>query len=198
MTLGRWLLLIALLLLVSSCGMPGTADPESTGEIQDGAYTFTEADSAYPDLYRRALAHAESGEYEEAEALYRNLTELEPENPNGFIGLASALIAQGRYDDAAAAYERALEISPNAVEAHIGLGSVAALQEDYEGSRHHYARAVELAPENPNAHWGLALLLESTGETAEAITHFEQVVVLAEETGLAHDAQRRIDQLVSD
>jgi hypothetical protein len=46
-------------------------------------------------------------EYDDAEKNYRALTELEPDNPDGYGELGNMYFAQGRWDDAAAAYYEA-------------------------------------------------------------------------------------------
>ena len=46
-------------------------------------------------------------QYDDAEKNYRALTELQPDNPDGYGELGNMYFAQGRWDEAAAAYYEA-------------------------------------------------------------------------------------------
>lgn len=59
-----------------------------------------------------ARAHLSLNEYVEAEVNYGYATELEPNNPRAFGGLASALIGQDRPGEAVTALQRALALDP--------------------------------------------------------------------------------------
>ncbi|MFN2143727.1 MAG: tetratricopeptide repeat protein [Anaerolineales bacterium] len=189
--------LVFCLVLVTSLASCSPIFGSSGQEIENapGAYTFTEGTTSYPQLYRQAVRHLQQGEYTEAEAVYGDLIEKEPENSNGYIGLGASLNLQGRYAEAREAYLEALEIAPDSVEALIGLGSAFLMQGEYEKAKQQYTRALELALEDPNAHWGLALALERLGETEAASEHLEKVIELSPGTDLAESAHTLLQDL---
>jgi tetratricopeptide (TPR) repeat protein len=166
-------------------------------EDDTGLYTFEEGETGYPRLYSRAADLLAGEEYSQAEKVYRELVDKEPDNPNAFIGLGASLQMQDRYDAAAAVYEQALEIDPTSVEAYIGLGSANVGMGEYEAAVAAYADALALDEENPNAHWGMALSLEILGRNEAALDHLMQVVELLPGSNLAQEAEKRIDQIRS-
>ena len=181
-------------LITSSCA-PTRSKNQQEIESAPGAYTFSEGNTRYVHRYQDALDHFEKNEYSEAEAIYRELTEKEPENTNGYIGLGSALTAQDRFEEALEAYTDAIEISPNAVEALIGLGSASYMLADYQNASSYYTKALEHDGENPNAHWGLAITLVQMGQAGAALAHLEAVIELVPNSNLAIDAENMIDEI---
>jgi cytochrome c-type biogenesis protein CcmH/NrfG len=170
---------------------------ESHREIErvPGAYTFSEGDTAYAHRYQDALEHMGKNEYCEAEAIYRELIEKEPDNSNGYIGLGSALTLQDRYEEALEAYADAMKISPDSVEALIGLGSASYMLADFQNASSYYAKALEQDGENSNAHWGLAITLVRMGQEGAALAHLEAVIELLPNSSLATEADKMIDEI---
>lgn len=184
---------LAAALGLAACSLTGAPDAEIEGA--PGEYVFTEGETAYPGLYRQAARHLATGEYDEAEALYRDLIDKEPQNSNGYIGLATSLHLQGNYEAAQAAYEQALQISPKSVAALVGLGSALSAQGEYAAAEQHYAAALELNPADPNAHWGMALALQRQGRLEEVREHLERVIELSPGTSLAESASEMLQAL---
>lgn len=180
-----------LLFLLAACGLQSGQDRMDIEAIP-GAYGFKEGETSYPDLYRRATEKLKAGEYPQAEAIYLELADKEPENPLAYIGLAASLIAQERFEEAVDAYLQALDESPNSVEALIGLGSAHAMLGNHTQAAQVYSRALQINDEEINAHWGLALQLEAVGRVQEAIEHYERIIELSPGSQFALDAEERI------
>ena len=189
-------LIIAILFLtgIVSCSLSSTNDSQ---EIKDlpGGFTLTEGTSSVVDLYNVATDYVSHSEFAEAEAIYRQIIEIEPENHNGYIGLGSSLIYQNKLSEAQDAYSQALALSPKSTMALIGLGSVAHQNLEYESAIAYYCSAVELNDQLAQAHWGLAITLEDMGRFEEAIEHLEQFLLLASDSQLADLANDRLSSL---
>lgn len=176
-------------LFLSSCGL---SSPDATPQTQSGPgpFTFGEGRSLHADLYRRASEHIGRQEYEEAEALYRQLIALELDNVNGYIGLGTALALQERYEEARDAYGAALNVDADSAEILIGLGSTTFRLGEHGAAQDFYDRALALDGENLNAHWGMALVLDEIGREEEALAHLQSVIDLAPDSAYATEAER--------
>ena len=75
-----------------------------------------------------------------AEAAFQKATELDPNNMNAFLMLASAQISRGSVDQAIEAYHRAIAANPNDVRIYVALGSLLE-------TRNQWQEAEDLLPE---------------------------------------------------
>ena len=128
----------------------------------------------------------------EAEAIFQELVELEPDNSNGYIGLGTSLSLGGKLESAVDAYQTALKLSPNSTDALIGLGSAFLMMADYSKAEDCYTQALIFVPGNPNAHWGLALALDYQGRVAEAKEHLEWILENEPNSSLSDYAREKI------
>jgi len=96
---------------ITEMAVPGSS-PVTTAEMQPGV----SADGQSPGVttavkpYELLAAAREAfwlHNYDDAEKNYRALTELEPQNPDGFGELGNMYFSQGRWEEAAAAYYEA-------------------------------------------------------------------------------------------
>ena len=84
---------LAFLLILSACNVnksPGKDDVDNL----PGGYSYSEGFTNYSFQYQQAAQHLNANDYVQAEEIYRDLIEKEPENFNGYIGLGSSLIFQ--------------------------------------------------------------------------------------------------------
>lgn len=68
-----------------------------------------------------AAAEAQAKDFQEAEAVLRDLLELQPSFPGAHLTLGQILLAEERIREALAEFARTLELSENSAEAHRGL-----------------------------------------------------------------------------
>lgn len=187
-------LLLGALLISSGCRF---ALGQSGAELENvpGAYTFSQGSTDYPHLYQQAVEYLEKNEYSQAEAVYREIIEKEPEAINGYIGLGTSLTLQGRHEEAREAYEAALVMAPDSLEALVGLAAAYVGQGLYPQAAETYRQALALDPQDANAHYGLAAVLVALGKIEEAIEHYEKVVELAPNSNMAAEAGKQIDEM---
>ena len=87
---------------------------------------------------------------DEAIALFRSLTELEPDSPQAYSRLAAALLYKGDVAAAAGPIDRAISIDPESAEAHYTRGLYKWLLYE-DGSGEAYERAIALNPNHADA-----------------------------------------------
>ena len=182
-----------LIIGLASCSLPKFTGAEPTSE-PFSPYSLTWGDTSHPLQYEQALRHLRAGRYADAEAKYRQLTELEPNNVNGYVGLGSSLQLQGHLDEAREAFELALEISPNSVQAHIGLGSAYYRLGMFDEARQQYDQAVTLESNNLDALWGLSIALEALARPLEAADVWERIIQLHPQSDEADWARSKLSE----
>lgn len=191
-------ILLLVVFLLSGCQGEARFN-NSELENVPGAYAYSEGESKYVNLYQRAAQHLGSNEFADAEEVYRELIQLEPENFNGYIGLGSSLFFQDQYEDAREAYQMAFDLNPNSVQAIIGIGSAYSASGQYELAVDAYRTAIDIDPDEVNAHWGLAIVMDKEGYSKdEIIVHLEKIIKIDPKSALAVEARDWIDRLNSE
>jgi DNA-binding winged helix-turn-helix (wHTH) protein/TolB-like protein/Flp pilus assembly protein TadD len=132
---------------------------------------FTENADAY-QLYLKGRYHWNKRTQEgmtEAQQLFRNAIENDPQFSLALVGLADTLATTDARGEAYSAVQRALELEPNLAEAHATLGFIKMFHEwswlDAETS---YKKSIELNPGYATAYHWYATLLAIQGRNKEA------------------------------
>jgi len=163
-----------------------------------GGYSYSDGATNYPMLYKKAAQYLNSNNYVQAEEIYRDLIEKEPENSNGYIGLGASLIYQEKFDKAIAAYSHALELNANSTEALVGLGSTFSKIGDYQTALENYLKALDLNPNDINAHLGAAIAMQNLGfENDLIIQHLEKIIDIDPSSDVATRAENLMKELLS-
>jgi tetratricopeptide (TPR) repeat protein len=195
MTIGRAsILALASSFILVSCLFAKTSQRQEISDLP-GAVIYSNGKSTVSEIYQDAVNLFEERKFEEAESLYRQIIEVETDNPNGFIGLGGSLLYQDRLEEAEQAYLEALDLSPQSVGAMIGLGSVRYLKGRYLEADELYSQVLELDRDVADAHWGRAIALEQLGKVEDAIFHLERFIELAADSQLVGNANLRIEEL---
>src|SRR4051812_14992131 len=95
-----------LALLCSSCSLHG----------QEQARQPTPADT----LFQSAVTQLSQGKYQEAEASFRKVTEMEPANSRGILGVAEVWVAQKKDEDALRLLQAEAAKYPDRPGVHVG------------------------------------------------------------------------------
>ena len=149
----------------------------------------TRARSAY-DLYMRASALDEDPEtFDEAENLYKQATELDPNLAIAYTNLGNIRFRRGDEAGAEALYRKALEIDERQPEAHYNLGYVM-LERGYASRAvTYFEAAIKTDPRFSDAHFNLAMAYEALSDKARARVHWKKYLEL-EPTGTWADIAR--------
>lgn len=112
----------------------------------------------------------DSGNWREAESVYRGIIEAAPREPRAHVGLARALYWGGHpLDEALAELNYAVALDPTNVEAYMSRGKIYRAEGRYGEALDSYRRAAALSP---NDYWpisGQASVLIDMGNTEDAI-----------------------------
>lgn len=120
-----------------------------------------------------AYVHLQAAEYAEAEALYREVLAVEPQNTVALNNLGNIEYMYREFDAAAALFERILsvpEVKPYSESiALANLGELVQLQGGVKDAEMLYQAAIETMPEGAWGYMGLASLYDQIGEYDRAI-----------------------------
>jgi predicted TPR repeat methyltransferase len=104
----------------------------------------------------------------EAEVVYREILEVQPDHP-AVLHYAGVLAHQtGRSDDAVQLIEKSLILVPDRADWHSNLGIVQQGRGKLDEAIAAYHRAIELDPTHANAYSNLGVLLRAAGKPAES------------------------------
>jgi protein O-GlcNAc transferase len=132
-----------------------------------------------------ALAHHRAGRLPDAERLYRQVCDTDPDNARAFH-LLGVVAHQLRRPDAASLVGRAVMLDPNYAEAHNDRGVILAANGLFSQALSCFERAVALNPGYEEARNNLGRGLRSLGRLEEAVTQFALVAKNAPQSAVAH------------
>lgn len=132
---------------------------------------FTENADAY-QLYLKGRYHWNKRSYGgmiEAQRLFRNAIDKDPNFTLAFVGLADTLATSDAAGEAYDAVQKALELEPNLAEAHATLGFIKMFHEwSWREAETSYKKSIELNPGYATAYHWYATLLAIEGRNKEA------------------------------
>lgn len=148
--------------------------------------------------------YAKIGMIGDAQAVYRELNEIDPDNVEVLVNLAAAASHTKDLDTMKRSLDRALAIAPDSVQAKINMGNYYAKQNQPAEAQKWFARAVEAEPQNELAHIGLGIQslrlnqidkgAEHLAKTAELkpdfVEAYQLLAALAAETGQTDQARQ--------
>jgi Flp pilus assembly protein TadD len=94
----------------------------------------------------KGFAHREAGEFERAEAAFKEAVRLAPESEVGHNNLGRLYFVQGRYEEAVASFERAAELRPSGAGIYRNLGASHARLGRYGNAASALRRAIAINP----------------------------------------------------
>ncbi|MCS6843977.1 MAG: tetratricopeptide repeat protein [Caldilineales bacterium] len=125
-------------------------------------------------LFDQANSLYQQGRYEEAEATFRQASELDPTNPDIFANLGVTLYTLQRLDEAITTFHAALRLAPNDASIHYLLGAALLQANRLDEAEQSFLRANQLDPRLGEPYFGLGVLYRLRGDRERAITAFEK------------------------
>ena len=126
-------------------------------------------------LLLHALALFTTQDLPRAEAAYRKVLEVAPDNLEAYGRLAAIYMAQNRLDDAKTQYEVVLKRQPQSAAAETMLGTILTQQNNAAEARRHFERAIEIQPRNVVASNNLAWDYANNGGNLDVALQLAQV-----------------------
>jgi predicted O-linked N-acetylglucosamine transferase (SPINDLY family) len=131
-----------------------------------------------PETLQLALQHHQAGRLPEAEALYRQVLQIQPDHPTALQYLGVIAHQVGRHEAAVQYIAQALCRNPQDVDCHNNIGEAYRALGKLEEAKAHYLQALSLNPSLAEAHNNLGNLLRDQGMVEEAIAQYRQAVAL--------------------
>ena len=169
---------------------------ELTGQIvlNDPVYFQMRRESVSSlSLLRRAIVAENAGAYREAEALYRRLLDIRPDDANMHVNLGNTLAQQDKLQEAKEQYHRALIIDTDNASAFFGLGNVLSAEGNLDEAVARYRSALETRPAHLLTLLYLARVLALQGHLEQAATHLRRAL---EVDAKSFDAHRQLGEVL--
>jgi tetratricopeptide (TPR) repeat protein/tRNA A-37 threonylcarbamoyl transferase component Bud32 len=149
----------------------GQLTDEQRMAILDEAIGFYRAAQAQRPEIAHNLAHAldDRGCLDEAIAMYRELTERQPNNGRHFACLGEALSRKGNIAEAQSVLEEAIRLHPGSAVSRTKLGDLLMRQEKWDAAIAAFHEALRGTPSHAAAYIGLAVALASKNQLEEAL-----------------------------
>ncbi len=122
--------------------------------------------------------YAQSGHIPEAATVYQELNEMDGDNVDVLINLASAASHRKDYAAMKRNLDKVLKIDPESVQARINMGNYYAKQNQPAEAQKWFAEAVKADPQNYLTHIGLGIQSIRLGQMEKGIEHVREAVVL--------------------
>ena len=139
-----------------------------------------------PDVLNLALQHHQAGRLQEAEALYRQILQAQPEHPEALNHLGILVHQRGQSDVAVDYILRAIALRPQVPEFRYNIGKVLQEQGRLEEAQVQYREALRLNPEYADAWNNLGNTLRAQDRPEEAVASYRQALALNPDYAQAH------------
>lgn len=140
----------------------------------------------------RALQLQQSGDYDAAEAVLRELLRVKPEDCDGLHLLGLCYHGRHQYEEALFWLEKAIETQPGEAMFHTNAGLATLAMGELVGAADKFEAALRVDPMHSEAYNNLALVRERQGRLMEASLLFEKAIALNPQSALAYSNQGNV------
>jgi superkiller protein 3 len=124
--------------------------------------------------------------YPEAERIWRQIIQLDPNSAVAFSNLCDALFRQNKLDEARIFCQKALALDPKLPETYKNIGNVLYFQKKLKEAEEMFRRAIALDDKDVLAYNNLGNALKDQGKLPEAIEMYQQAIKLDPKFVLAY------------
>jgi tetratricopeptide (TPR) repeat protein/2-polyprenyl-3-methyl-5-hydroxy-6-metoxy-1,4-benzoquinol methylase len=139
------------------------------------------------DALNLALQHHQAGRLHEAEILYRQILEAQPDNPHALHLLGLIAHHVGRHEEAVDLIGKAIAANPAVAEFHNDLGEACRAGGQPDKAKASYERAVALKPDCVGAFYNLGILQRQEGRLEEAAACYQQALSIKPDHVATHN-----------
>lgn len=130
------------------------------------------------EALRIAVAHHQAGQLPQAEAIYRQILQAQPEHADALHLLGVLAHQAGRNEQAVELIGKAIHIFPRSPEYHANLGEALRALGRLEEAVASYRRAIQVDPRFHTAWNNLGIVLKQQGKDDEAIAAYRRAITL--------------------
>jgi cytochrome c-type biogenesis protein CcmH/NrfG len=123
-------------------------------------------------LVNQALAHHRAGQLAEAERLYLQVLDVDPNHADALHLLGMVAFQGGDLDRAALTIRQAIALHPTAASYHSNLGNVLQAQDKLDEAAASYRQALVLRPDLAETHVNLGYVLQQLGDVDGSLAEF--------------------------
>jgi predicted TPR repeat methyltransferase len=167
-------------------GTPEAIRPPSSERAADGAAKLSARTLDRQDALVLAMQLHRGGHLDHADALYRRILAVVPQDPDALHYLGVLCHQRGRNRDAIALITRAIDVAPDNVDAHNNLGNVLHQAGRMEEAADAYRRALALRPDHASALNNLGIALRTLGHLDGAVAAHRRAIELDPRLAEAH------------
>ncbi|MEH1856235.1 MAG: tetratricopeptide repeat protein [Nostoc sp.] len=147
---------------------------------------FVVAQNNIEQLFKQGDAAETVGNNSQAETIWRQVLQVEPNNGKAYNNLGNALRRQGKLEEALAAHQKALQLNPNDAEAYVGIGNVLDAQGKQEEAIASHKKALQLNPNLAIAYNGLGNALSDQKKLDAAVAAYQKAIQLNPNYAIAY------------
>lgn len=129
-------------------------------------------------ILQAATRWHQAGEWQQAEAAYRQLVSLQPQHPEALHLLGVLYYQTGRFQEALTAISEAIQLNPQQPAFHSNLGAVYQALGQQQEAIAHYTQAVALQPDYFQALFNLGFCYLQLGQPEPAEHYYQQALAL--------------------
>ncbi len=151
-----------------------------------------------------ALKHHQKLELQQAEAIYRQVLQLEPNNAEALHLLGVIALQRGQNEIAVGLIEKAIKVNQTAPLFHHNAGNAYRALNKLEEAIACYQRALSLKPDFYLTHNSLGSALQEQGKADEAVAHYKRAATLKPDyleahynLGVAFQGQGKLDEAIA-
>ncbi|BCS55990.1 glycosyltransferase family 41 protein [Geobacter sp. SVR] len=133
-----------------------------------------------------AIKHHQSGQLQEAEAIYRRILDIDPENFDALHLLGVLAHQVGKHDVAVELIGTAVQKNAASPAAFINLGEALRALQRFGDAEQCYQRAIALKPDYAEAYNNLGIMLDDLGRAAEAEQAYRRALAIKPDFAEAH------------
>ena len=131
------------------------------------------------DSFSKAIAHHSAGRYAEAEKLYRQVIQMNPQHPGAYQNLGVLAFQVGRNDAAIPLLKKAIELNPKNAAIYCNLGDAYTALRQGDDALASYKKAVEIDPNMATTYNNLGIVYSRLGRVEDAINAWEKAIELS-------------------
>jgi protein O-GlcNAc transferase len=120
--------------------------------------------------------HHLAGNAEQAEAIYREILTVQPDNAGVYNDLGNLLQEQDRIEEAIDCYQKAIQLDPGFAGAYYNLAETLQNTGKLDEALELYKKAIELHPDLAGAYYNIGIILQEKRQFDEAIMHYLKVL----------------------
>jgi predicted O-linked N-acetylglucosamine transferase (SPINDLY family) len=125
------------------------------------------------DAATEGREHLQTGRFHQAEQVFRQILQTQPNNPAILAQLGQTLAAQGQTAEAVPYLEQALKLNPNNVETLVHLAAAMKILSRFDESISYYQQALNLRPDFAQLYINLGDTLRASGKMEEALSTYQ-------------------------